>query len=75
MFKIRPNNGFLKAISYNFYFHKNDVTEPLSALPININLVHYNVLDGTNGIYSWIYVYPLDKSLALITLFLGKKCN
>ena len=46
MFKIRPNNGFLKAISFNFYFHKNDVT-----LPININ-IHNNVLDGTNGIYS-----------------------
>ena len=24
-------NGFLKAKSYNFHFHKNDVTWPLSA--------------------------------------------
>ena len=40
----------------------------------NIN-IHKNVLDGTNGIYSWIYIYPLDKSLAMITLFLGKQCN
>ena len=31
LFKTRPTNGFLKAKSYNFHFHKNDVTWPLSA--------------------------------------------
>ena len=29
--KIWPNNRFSKANSYNFHFHKNDVTWPLSA--------------------------------------------
>ena len=33
MFKIWPTNRFLKAKSYNFHFHKNDVTWPLSAWP------------------------------------------
>ena len=31
MFKIRPTNRFSKAKSYNFHFHKNNVTWPLSA--------------------------------------------
>ena len=31
LFKIWPTNGFSKAKSYNFDFHKNDVTWPLSA--------------------------------------------
>ena len=31
LFKIWPANRFSKAISYNFYFHKSDVTCPLSA--------------------------------------------
>ena len=31
LFKIWPTNRFSKAKSYNFYFHKNDVTWPLSA--------------------------------------------
>ena len=31
MLKISLTNGFLKAKSYNFHFHKNDVTWPLSA--------------------------------------------
>ena len=30
-FKIWPTNHFLKAKSYNFHFHKNIVTRPLSA--------------------------------------------
>ena len=34
-FKIWPTNRFLKAKSYNFHFHKNDVTWPLSAWPIH----------------------------------------
>ena len=32
LFKIWPTNRFSKAKSYNFYFHKNDVTWPLSAI-------------------------------------------
>ena len=31
LFKIWPTNRFSKAKSYNFHFHKNDVTWPLSA--------------------------------------------
>ena len=31
LFKIWPTNRFLKKKSYNFHFHKNDVTWPLSA--------------------------------------------
>ena len=31
LFKIWPTNRFSKAKSYNFYFHKNDVTWPLNA--------------------------------------------
>ena len=31
LFKIWPTNCFSKAKSYNFYFHKNNVTWPLSA--------------------------------------------
>ena len=31
LFKIWPSNRFPKAKSYNFHFHKNDVTWPLSA--------------------------------------------
>ena len=31
LFKIRPTNRFSKAKSYNFHFHKNNVTWPLSA--------------------------------------------
>ena len=31
LFRIWPTNHFLKAKSYNFHFHKNDVTWPLSA--------------------------------------------
>ena len=31
LFKIWTTNRFSKAKSYNFYFHKNDVTWPLSA--------------------------------------------
>ena len=30
LFKIWPSNRFSKAKSYNFHFHKNDVTWPLS---------------------------------------------
>ena len=33
LFKIWPTNCFLKANSYNFHFHKNDVTWPPSAWP------------------------------------------
>ena len=31
LLKIWPTNGFLNVKSYNFYFHKNDVTWTLSA--------------------------------------------
>ena len=31
LFRIWPTNHFLKAKSYNFHFHKNDVTWPLTA--------------------------------------------
>ena len=31
MFKIWPTNRFLRAKSYNFHFHKNDATWPLSS--------------------------------------------
>ena len=32
LFKIWPTNRFSKAKSYNFHFHRNDVTWPLSAM-------------------------------------------
>ena len=31
LFEIWPTNSFSKAKSYNFHFHENDVTWPLSA--------------------------------------------
>ena len=37
LFKIWPTNRFSKAKSYNFHFHKNDVTWPLSANGLFIN--------------------------------------
>ena len=33
LFRIWPTNHFLKAKSYNFHFHKNDVTWPIMAYP------------------------------------------
>ena len=41
LFKIWPTNRFAKAKSYNFHFHKNDVTRPLSAN----SLLGYKLVD------------------------------
>ena len=40
LFKIWPTNRFSKAKSYNFHFHKNDVTWPL-VLKLPISQLYY----------------------------------
>ena len=50
-------NRFLKAKSYNFHFHKNDVTWPLSAKGPMYGLIH--VLPPSNfAVFDWCYFPP-----------------
>ena len=52
LFKILPSNRFSKAKSYNFHFHTNDVTWPLSAngplenIPKNQALIYFLLFSG-----------------------------
>ena len=50
LFKIWPSNRFSKAKSYNFHFHKNDVTWPLSA-----NGLSRFLFFCSKAFYRWIF--------------------
>ena len=47
LLKIWPTNRFLKKKSYNFHFHKNDVTWPLSAHGLLIEGLRKSLREAT----------------------------
>ena len=82
LFKIWPTNVFLKAKSYNFHFHKNDVTWTLSenGLFVNNFSIHsrqrfsYSVFYWTElneTVWDALIFFRLSSLLVSLNLFLG----
>ena len=73
LFKTWPTNRFWRKKSYNFHFHKNDVTWPLSASGLLLDEVSGNRNRDMRAFYThgFRFLNPVSGFLTLIAWSLG----